>query len=85
MNADELSKVASGLEWVADRLQDLPENRIDGEIASLHCRAAGFIVAELVKNLNDGLEPTEALRRAATGELLIDTTTRTVSRVPSVT
>lgn len=71
MNVDELLKVSDGLSWVSDRLSDLPENKTEAITAVLYCQMARLVVVELAHHLLNGIEPYEALRRTAAGELPI--------------
>lgn len=71
MNADELLKVSDGLKWIADRLADLPENKTEAITAVLYCQMARLVVIELAHHLLHGIEPYEALRRTAVGDLPI--------------
>lgn len=81
MKIDELLRVAEGLGWMSDRLAALPENRDDGLAAGLHCQMARLIVLELARHLSDGVEPYEALRRAAVGELEVPPEKATLLRL----
>ena len=69
MTPTELVNVVDGLNWVSGRLRELPEDRDDAMFASLSCSLASLVVAELAKQLFDGVEPYEALRRAAVGAM----------------
>ncbi len=78
MNAIELLTVSEGLSWVTEQIQDLQENREDALQAAMFCSLANLVVAELIKHLTDGVEPHEALRRAAVGSVSVPDSTATV-------
>ena len=69
MNYEELVKVCEVLGWVAGRLRELPEQREDALQAEVICERARLVVGELAVHLSKGVEPYEALRRTAAGEL----------------
>lgn len=71
MNSKQLLEAADVLDWVSVRLKELPEARGDALTASLHCTIANMIVVELARHLSDGVDPYDALRRAAVGSLTI--------------
>ena len=81
MNADELMKVSDGLGWIVERLNELPEDKKDAVEASLYCSAARLVVMELVHHLVSGVEPYEALRRTAVGELNLCESQKTLWKV----
>ena len=69
MKVDELQKVSEGLSWVINRLASLPEHKDEASEAFLHCSYARLVVDELAHHLAHGVEPYEALRRTAVGEM----------------
>jgi hypothetical protein len=69
LNVDQLLAASDVLGWMSDRLSDLPENKEEGVVASLQCLLGRTIILQLAKHLQDGVEPYEALRRTAIGDL----------------
>lgn len=81
MTVDELLKVSEGLSWVSARLAALPENRDEAVQASLMCAMANVVVSELAKHLSEGVEPYEALRRTAIGDLAVPESTAALMKM----
>ncbi|MDO8447988.1 MAG: hypothetical protein Q7T10_04195 [Rhodoferax sp.] len=81
MNVDELQKVSEGLGWIADRLANLPEHKIDAVTSAMYCQLARLVVDELAHHLAHGVEPYEALRRTAVGEMPLTESQATLIKI----
>ena len=71
LDPDQLINTSETLSALFQRFVDLPEHRDDAMQAALCCVQASLIVSELAHHLVHGVEPYEALRRTAVGELAI--------------
>jgi hypothetical protein len=81
VNVEELLTASDVLLKVAERLRELPEHREEAVAACLHLQLASLVVGELAYHLQRGVEPYEAMRRTAVGEMPIPPEKATMLRL----